>query len=161
MDVEDDAVLLISLYALDSQPYCYANELDFSGASWATCNLRKWLNGMFRDEAFTAEEKKALKSMTVKNEDGSTSTDKIIVLSGEEAGAVFRNLQCAPTPYMKETAGLKEDAVSCAWWTRTTGPLPGQARMFDSDGKYGARDAVKSLGVRPVIAVDRAWFQEP
>lgn len=160
LGVQDDAVLAVSLFALDSGVYCAMNDLDFNGTTWADCSLRKWLNGIFMDDAFSGEEKKALLYLNMNNDDGTNTSDRVMILSGSEAGQIFRDLRCAPTNVLKEKGGLDCKDGYCSWWVRTNGPMPGQVRYFDSEGNYKTTEAYdNSIGIRPFIAIDKAWFE--
>lgn len=52
IDIENDYVILMSVYALDCKNYNDANE----SVTWETCSLRTWLNNDFYNEAFNADE---------------------------------------------------------------------------------------------------------
>lgn len=56
LKVENGEALLISQYALDSQPY---NE-KYAVALWSECTLRTWLNTAFYDAAFNDTEKQGI-----------------------------------------------------------------------------------------------------
>lgn len=160
LGVQDDAVLAVSLYALDYGVYCAKNELSFTGTTWADCSLRKWLNGIFLADAFSAEEKKALLYLNMKNDDGTTTSDRVTILSASEAGSVFRDLRCAPTNMLKGKGWLDYKDGYCSWWVRTNGPMPGQVRYFDYAGNYQITEAYSEyIGIRPFIAISREWFE--
>ena len=111
-------VLVISEYGLDSQKYHNTT----GDITWETSSLREWLNGDFRDEAFTDEEKSAIPLERIKNNDnssydipgGNDTNDYLFCLSYEEAETYFgecdwhhsdyrmfakENLICIPTQY--------------------------------------------------------------
>ncbi len=58
---EDDRVMVISKYALDSQPY----NSDPSDVTWETCTLREWLNRTFLSEAFSEKERAWIPTVTL------------------------------------------------------------------------------------------------
>ena len=80
----DGSLFLISVYALDGKQF---NEVDES-TSWERCTLRKWLNESFINEALNAEENSLVMQKTIMTEN-CTTTDKVYVLSREEAEAYF------------------------------------------------------------------------
>lgn len=163
IEVSREAVVLASVYVLDNQPWCTQDQLYGvlfgETVEWNNSYLRNWLNGIFVADAFNAEEKKMLMSMTLKNEDRSSVTDRVLLLSSAEASSIFRDLRCAPTAFLKSKSSSENPPDYYWWWTRTEGPMPGQARCFGSDGSSKITDVTDSLGVRPVIAVNTEWFK--
>ncbi len=91
---DDESMLLISRYALDQVPY--NNEL--TEVTWETCSLRAWLNNEFINTAFTKQEQRMIKTVTLKNKDyindtsiehyhsygGNDTEDRIFCLSVDE-----------------------------------------------------------------------------
>lgn len=132
---ENNRVLLISDKALDCKPY----NTSYDNVTWESCSLRKWLNGTFLNDAFSAEEQRLIQSTTMsadKNPEystnpGNATTDKVFLLSITEAKKYFDSDEarnCAPTAYAiaqgawtsdsyKTTDG---DAISW-WWLRSPG----------------------------------------
>lgn len=103
---EGNKVLVISKYALDCQPY----NTSFTSVTWETCSLRKWLNGTFINNAFSAEEQAMIPTVTVsadKNPDystdpGNATQDKVFLLSITEANQYFTSdeaRKCGTTEY--------------------------------------------------------------
>ena len=127
--VEDGRALVISKYGLDVKPY---NE-KWTGVTWETCTLREWLNGEFYNSAFSSDEKSRIREIRVKNpnnpeygtEGGNDTTDRIFLLSIDEANYYFPNdeaRQCQPTTYAKNNgAYVKEDRGGTWWWLRSPG----------------------------------------
>ena len=131
---EGNKALLISKYALDRQQYNTSN----TDVTWATCSLRKWLNGTFLSKAFSSEEQNSIISSTVtadKNPSYSTSpgnntTDKVFLLSITEVNKYFNSddaRRCAPTDYaIAHGAGTSDSyktggRATCCWWLRSPG----------------------------------------
>ena len=99
-DEKENKALLLSRYGLDGKPYGVINP-----AVWETSSLRKWLNGLFLDEAFTKKEQSPILITKVDNspaqacpvykqvgvdleylQDGGNDTqDRIFILSYAEA----------------------------------------------------------------------------
>ncbi len=131
MDIQQNQALLISKYALDSQPF----DEQEAGVSWADCSLRAWLNDSFYNSAFDMVEKEVVLLKKVDNsakqsyaEKGSKDTkDRLFLLSEREADSYFSgnsSLQCHATLYAVEkkygergTNGMGSLGV---WWLRTT-----------------------------------------
>ncbi|MCR5661406.1 MAG: DUF6273 domain-containing protein [bacterium] len=111
--------LLISKYALDCKMFHHD-----ANVTWATSDLRKWLNVWFMPKAFTKDEQQCIEETIVDDDwpsakaNGNKSKDKIFCLSAEEADqffgwdgtAIFFSVafqpmryndkrSCKPTPY--------------------------------------------------------------
>lgn len=73
LDVEDGKALLLSVHALDCQPY----NTQKCEMSWTNSSLRSWLLNTFYEIAFTVEEKAAILSTTHTNDDGNAEWSTI------------------------------------------------------------------------------------
>lgn len=122
LDKQGDEILVISRYGLDCKPY----EKHYEDVTWETCNIRKWLNEDFLNEAFSAEEQAFIPSTTVfadKNPDwdtnpGNDTQDRIFLLSIPEVDKYFisgNSSACTATNYATEN-GAKTDGGFCKWW---------------------------------------------
>ena len=160
---EKDRMLVISRYALDCKPY---NE-EWVGATWETCSLRAWLNQTFYDVAFIPEEKNVIMDTTVTaaanpkyvTEEGNDTTDKLFLLSLEEAERYFLNDStrgCRGTPSCY-ALGAFESEEKCMWWVRSPGYNPSMAACVRSDGRTdytGLTNNVERVAVRPAMWID-------
>ena len=163
---ENNKVLVISKYALDSQRYNTADE----GVTWETCTLRTWLNGTFLDNAFSSSEQAAIAQTTVtadKNskydtDPGNATTDKVFLLSIDEANKYFSSSsarQCKPTAFaVANGASESYSSGNCWWWLRSPGDFQDYAaNVFPDDGSFGyigysvSRD---SFAVRPALWIN-------
>ena len=139
LSTSDDKILVISDKVLDCQPY---NTSD-ADVTWETCSLRKWLNNDFLNAAFvTGEQEKiqntyipADKDPVTQKEVGNATTDKVFLLSADEANNYFTMQQqrkCVPTEYAisrgAETGSMTswdddDETISdnCYWWLRGAG----------------------------------------
>lgn len=177
--VKGDDAFLLADQNLDCQTY---NETR-TDVTWETCTLRSWLNGYgadsnicgrdctednFIDNAFTAEEQRAIKSTTVVNADnpsyntagGNDTTDKVYLLSLREILRIpaygftgestdkSKTRRGENTPYAK----TKGD-----WWLRS----PGSGSTYASEvwdtgyvSKGGMYVDVSDYAVRPVLHLD-------
>ncbi len=164
---EGDRVLLISRYALDSQPY---NTL-LESVTWETCSLREWLNGTFLNAAFSADERAMIPTVTVRAEKnpsystspGNSTTDQVFLLSITEANKYFSSdeaRKCTLTAYAIVQGVWTSDSNSIDgedWWLRSPGYSSYLAAQVRSDGYiinvgesvYKSREAV-----RPALWVD-------
>ena len=81
-------LFVVSKYVLDCQPY-YTEFIDIT---WEECTLRKWLNDDFYNAAFSASDKKMIKTTKIKNNDnpgfgtkgGNDTKDNVFLLSLED-----------------------------------------------------------------------------
>ncbi len=166
--VEDDRALLISRYGLDTKPY---NE-EYVGVTWETCTLRKWLNGVFYDSAFSLSERGRIREVLNQNPDnpnhltkgGNDTKDWIFLLSIYEVNNYFSNddsRMCEATSYAKANgAGVDDVNGDSRWWLRSPGGniisstlWSGHAAEVDCDGNvntYGY--AVNNTGAVVRIA---------
>ncbi|MBR5380053.1 MAG: hypothetical protein IK140_05915 [Clostridia bacterium] len=172
LDVQaDGSLVLISRYALDAMPY----HESYSGVSWETCMLRRWLNEDFFDAAFSAEEQAKIKTVTLVNEGnpgyrskgGNDTDDKVWLLSINEAtgrsgeGKDYSCFMldsvriCYPTAYAEIQGAFALYDGGCFWWLRNPGRAYWYAAFVDDAGcvyKAGSF-VVGDFGVRPVICV--------
>ena len=177
LDRQDGKALLLSRYALDAMPY----NTDSVDVTWETCSLRSWLNDIFLNAAFTAEEQKAIQITDVDNSTSqchegtigcSDTRDRVFLLSYREAWTYFgsdEERMCAPTDYAIIRGGnwtqkyLPEGNGTCDWWLRSPGESPRFASRVACDGSgdmgygltfIGMGVADGNLCIRPAIWVD-------
>ena len=167
---EGDRVLLISKYALDCQQYNTMN----TSVTWETCSLRKWLNTLFLDAAFSESERAMIPTVTVsadKNPSYSTSpgnstTDQVFLLSITEVNKYFSSdeaRKCAPTAYALAQGTWTSDSykvdgkATCWWWLRSPGAYSDCAADVDRDGSvhdFGNSVHDFDNAVRPALWVN-------
>lgn len=166
---EDKKALLISKYALDCQQY----NSEQTNVTWESCTLRKWLNDTFLNDAFNAKQQDIILTSTVtadknpsyKTAPGNTTTDKVFLLSINEAEKYFstdEERKCVPSEYTKAngayTSSLytKGGAVTCWWWLRSPGDGQDYAAAAYGDGSvisYGYNVDDADVCVRPAMWV--------
>ena len=124
-------MLVISKYGLDVQTY----NRELADVSWEACTLRDWLNGPFLEEAFSAEERAMIPTVTVSADSnpecdtppGKTTKDRVFLLSIPEVKQYMDSIEarkCEPTAYaLAQGAGPEDDdaELSCSWWLRSPG----------------------------------------
>ncbi len=153
LDVQDDKILLISKYGLDSKPFSTKWEI----VTWEDCSLRQWLNNDFYKTAFSEMEQ----SNIIDTETGSSgNTDKVFLLSLEEAGKYFGSVateniraRVAATAYaVQNGAGqdaqqlTEEGRKSWWWWLRTTyGTYASGA--ISASGQSGTSNVTRVKGI--------------
>ena len=157
---EDNRILIISKYALDCRPY----NTSYTGVTWETCTLRKWLNNNFINSAFTADEKAMIPTVTVsadKNPNystnpGNATQDQVFLLSITEANKYFS--QCKATEYaVAGGAYVNSDNGNCWWWLRSPGRDQSRAAYVNRDGdvsEIGCLVDFDYYAVRPALWID-------
>ena len=163
-------VLLISRYALDCKKY-HNKEVDIT---WENCDLRKWLNGEFLKNAFTATEQKKIAVTKLANDNnaeygtfvGNSTEDRVFCLSIAEAGSLFKDNEsrkCVPTPYAlgkgcdKSSENFINGRGCCWWWLRSPGHSRSYATGVCADGALslcGNRVGFDNGAVRPALWVN-------
>ncbi len=165
---KDNKILVISNKALDCQPY----NTSFTAVTWESCSLRNWLNGTFLDAAFSSEEQTQILNTSVSantnpeydTDSGSSTTDKVFLLSIDEVNKYFDNEEtrkCVPTAYATANGAYIGSSYgevnNCWWWLRSPGESQFLAATISSFG------AVNSFGydvdgddfcVRPAMWID-------
>lgn len=158
---ENDRVLVVSKYCLDTKPY---NEVT-TDVTWETCSLRTWLNTEFYNEAFTSEEQSKIITTTVsadKNPEyntnpGNDTQDKVFLLSIVEVKMYFKiraDRVAKPTKYAENKGVYVCDDGSCYWWLRSPGSDSFYAADVADDGSiplYGYYVDNVLRAVRPAL----------
>lgn len=155
--------LLISKDILDIKPY----HKEYVDITWEDSSIRKWLNHIFLNAAFTNKEKKRIIKTTVVNKDneeyetkgGNDTKDKVFLLSIDEAKRYFRTDEeriASLTAYSlseKKRIGLEKEW----WWLRSPGGSPSIAARVNHDGWVIVSGYIvfsEFEGVRPAIWVN-------
>lgn len=170
LERESDRIFVISKYALDCQQY----NTSFTGVTWETCSLRKWLNEAFVKTAFTDIERSMIPRVTVSADrnpkydtsPGNSTTDQVFLLSITEVNKYFRSdeaRKCAPTDYAiaqgaRTIDSYKTDGrATCWWWLRSPGSNSHFAANVNNDGSVGSNgNVVRNDGgaVRPALWIN-------
>ena len=179
-DAANQRVLLLSRYGLDAKPY---NNNQWVAVTWETCTLRTWLNGLFLNKAFTAQEQGGILLTNVDNSksqcysgwstsDGNNTQDKVFLLSYAEAnkylGVTYDNSnntksRVAPTAYALKrgawtsSSNKTADGTAAGWWWLRS---PGSNQFFYaayvfSDGSLNSNSIHYGDGcVRPALWIN-------
>ncbi len=177
LSVEGNEAFVVADMALDCKRY----NQTYEDVTWETCTLRQWLNSTFLDAAFDAEEKSAIKTTTVANEDnidygtegGNTTSDQIFLLSQNEVknpkygfNSVYNTesetRQCKASAYAVENncwihgSDVNNGyAGNCRWWFRSPGYDSHFVSGVSFDGwGWGFSVDDDDLGVRPALNID-------
>ena len=164
---EDGRVLVVSEYALDWQQF----HTEAGSVTWEDSFLRDWLETSFIPAAFTKEEQTKLAKTRLKgagNADfgvpaGAETTDRVFLLSLEEASAYFKDnsaRRCRLTQYAIDLGAstVAEDSLDGApttwWWLRSPGHTASAAACVSRTGglyPHGGDVGVEPLAVRPAM----------
>ena len=140
LDHQGGRLLCISRYLLDCRPYHQTPQM----VTWATCDLRKWLNGEFLRAAFPPEEQERILTTHLVNHKKYPqydTEDKLFLLDPDEAVDYFEaddhpmTRTARTTAYARsqgawflppEEADGPEDPQLWAgcWWLRCPGHIP-------------------------------------
>ena len=152
LDVQGDSALLITESIIERRPY-HMWERD-SHVTWEICTLRTYLNSMFY-MGFDVQEQAIIRETENTNagnpwhgtDGGSVTTDRVFLLSLEEAEQYFQNNS-------ERIANINEQ--SFWWWLRSPGANPDDAVMIDRDGSIVfAGDHVRATqGMRPALWIE-------
>ena len=169
LEVRDGKALLISRYALDTQPY----NTEMIRVTWEKSTLRSWLNGEFFLAAFDQNEQKLISRTIVTAEanpqrdtyTGFDTKDKVFLLSINEVNTYLgsRSKQvCTPTAYAIAKGAFyamgygENKSASARWWLRTPGMDSQSAAMINIIGELdspGTDVNLTTVTVRPVVWV--------
>ncbi len=161
-----DKTLVISKYGLD----CKQFNTSFSyEVTWETSSLRRWLNGEFKNIAFSAVENALILTVKVSADAnsnkfgvsaGKSTKDKIFILSEFEAKKYFlsnEERECESTKYANAMGCRKSWKGNCEWWLRTPGETSGWVIGVDDDGEIGISGTSvtqDNWAVRPAMWLD-------
>ena len=162
----EDHVLLITEKVVEVKKY----NNTLTSVTWATSDLRKFLNVEFYNRAFTDAERELILSTHLVTDDnvsqgtigGEDTDDLVFILSAEEAERLLAGKSYAVgycTEYVK-ARGVYENPTekdgSCMYWLRSPGSSQSNAVKVDYDGSInlkGANVDYSKYGVRPVIRI--------
>lgn len=169
LEKTDKQMLVISKYALDKLPY----NNEYGDVTWATSTLRKWLNSSFYDYAFNKNEKKMIKTTTLKTKanpvssvsGGKSTKDKVFLLSIQDVLNKKYGFSAKTSVHDKNrrTAYAWNQNAGGRWWLRTPAMSASNTLFVGSEGglEYtrgvlatgGWSDSYIGLGVRPALYI--------
>lgn len=143
---ENGKILVLSRNCIEIAPY---NTTE-AQVSWQDASLRKWLSDEFLAKSFSDEEKAIIADTTV----GETVTDKVFILSSEEAEQYMEYAswrKAAAENYISVEGTLRDGY--CRWWLRNDGEPSAFAPYVFYDGNTFPRYGVDydKVGVRPAM----------
>ena len=169
LEKDGETALLLSRYALDSQPY----NTMLESITWERCTLRSWLNNEFYNRAFSAKEKKSIVKSNISADGnpsystnpGNATEDNIFLLSIVEAQKYFNSdkaRMCTATDYAIEMVAYwrssdEIDGGNTCWWVlRSPGDYGSRAAFITTSGfinAYGHSVCGGLDAVRPCMRV--------
>ena len=167
---EQDRILVISRYAIASQPFSVSN----SATDWEHSDARAFLNRQFLNLAFSEEEQLRIPTVTVSadpnplfdTDPGADTQDKLFLLSVVEADRYFDSdeaRECLPTAssvahgVYESVAYTLDGKPTCFWWLRQPGRNMKTAACIDDNGAIHASGYLNDeieVGLRPVMWID-------
>lgn len=184
---ENDQLLIISK---DNLAYRQFHSEYAADTVWENCDLRKWLNEDFLQDAFSVKEQDAIMTTSVGVDisshgdefQGNGTQDKIFILSASEAEMYFSE---DSDRIAQNTKSVKEylaknfswDSDEHCWWLRTRaggiqfgdGSLLVASDFVDDDGCINDKGSLfiettgshtSYYGIRPVLWIDLNLWQE-
>ncbi len=155
IEVKDGKALLLSRYALFSKPF----HNEWKKVNWKSCDLRKYLNGTFYKNSFTASQQEAIQltaNRSFYTDNYVETEDRVFLLNADEAKQLSKELLlCQPTKSSDKKV-VTENGY-CNWWLRDTTNRKNDANRVLASGdvfEYGGNTNASGLGVRPAIWVD-------
>ena len=162
LNKQEDKILVVSRFGLDSQKY----HKERTVLTWQDASLREWLNDTFYQSAFIEDEKKLILDSEVPGDPnprygttgGRDTTDRVFLLSFAEVNKYFVDeyaLLCPGTPYC-EAQGEHLEAGYCCWWLRTPGADNSYAMYVTEDGaiSISGSQAHYNCAVRPAMWIE-------
>ena len=169
LSIDGKNAILITEKAVDAM--AFADSTDC--ISWEDSAARRFLNNDFFNAAFDDDEKQMVldtelvnyKNVTFRTNNGGKTSDKVFLLSIEEAERFFgsdRERTAAPTA-LARSKGIFTSADGMAWWwLRSSGCTENYAADVDYGGdvdSYGADRVVSVEGLRPVVRVSLSFLE--
>lgn len=159
----NDSVNLITKDIIDLERY----NVEKVDVTWATCNLRKWLNGTFLDAAFSPDEKQQIVAWEYKNTDDTLLCDYVYCLSQSEVEAIWpdpKDRVANVTDYVFAMSKYTNGTRKGQWWLRSESIYNGLYRTANdiyTTGIVGIDNyRNQSVGVRPCICVKKSAFSD-
>ena len=169
---DGEKALVISVKGLDSVPFNESGE----ETTWEKSTIRKWLNSVFYENAFTEEEKAFIKKVTVPadfnpeymTDPGADTSDSVFLLSTAEAEKYFEkeeDRKCVPTAYAVAKGVWPAGAKGQCWWFLRTpgsdGKKAADVNVYGSMRLAGENVQATVDAVRPAFWIDLTQFPTP
>jgi len=169
LEQKDGEALLLSKFALHTRGYWMGEPWEAykdngKKLCWENSELRKWLNGEFRDLVFSHREQMLLLDTRIQTDpeaDGECLDNQVFLLSEEQVQNLLPNNleRCAATTEFAAFGGAHRWDGFCAWWILprvegSSGPVYLQAVLPNGELQYHSRNvAHKDWCLRPAVRV--------
>ena len=169
LEEKDGQALLLSKFALHTGGYWMgdpwqAYKDDGKKLYWENSQLRKWLNGEFRDMVFTHRERMFLLNTRIQTDPEAEEDcldNQVFLLSKEQVQNLLPNNleRCTEPTEFAVFGGAHRWEGFCAWWILprlegSSGPIYLQAVVPDGKMQYHSRNvAHKDWCLRPAIRI--------
>lgn len=137
LSVDKNMALMITTEGIDCKLY----NTEAIETSWEKSSLRKWLNGTFLTNAFSAVEAERIVTTRFSSESKSSdqlTQDKLFLLSVSDAETYFSSDEertCKPTPLAVENGAYVDTSTgTCSWWLRSSGSSADRAVLVTEHG---------------------------
>lgn len=157
LDRQQDRVLLLSKYTLESKPF---HEVEDWDVTWADCTLRSWLNGDFLAKAFSEEERARIIPVTNTAANTPDTQDSVFLLSLDELNTYLPEEEsriAGATEHAAVQGGRVSRTTGKAyWWLRTKATPDDAALIVKYDGtvnEFGDSMEATIYTVRPAVWV--------
>lgn len=149
VDTNGNRAFLLAEQAIACRPY----NTEFTDTTWASSDLRAWLNYDFINAAFDSEIISYIADTTVVTYRSNDTVDKIFILSLEE---VEQYCPSASSRKVKAVAAARSKSECDQYWLRTPGRYMDYTMCVKSDGsivKKGYEVTNPQVNVRPAMWV--------
>ena len=165
LDKKEDRYLLLSKYVIAEMIYNQRNEYC---ATWDKCDVRRWLNKEFLNEAFTPDEQEIIITTNVTADEnpfvvsdvGNDTQDKVFLLSIMEVYKYFHSPSQRKCNWPEGFADQYSFyCYSACWWLRTSSDRKGYTSVVNHNGSISYEDHSHRSGfidIRPAIWVKRS-----
>lgn len=164
IEVEEDSATLITDRCIDCRPYHSRR----GPVTWATSDIRTWLNSIFFERAFNSDEASVILNTTLTNSKynrygihgGKDTIDKVFLLNVDESSEFFadwRDLASTITEFAEKRGAYCDSEKRGVWWLRSPGRVEDSVSYIAADGyihNYDGRMALAdNYSVRPAIRI--------
>lgn len=176
LDERNGKVLVLSDYIIENRQFCISSDNRIKNGvtiypnDYAESDIRKWLNEVFYDTAFSSSEKQSIRKTTVDNGESSTgeewnefvcdnTDDNVFLLSYKELSDYLSRGERLkyPTDYAVFLRGFrntKEEDESFLWWLRSPDFMDSAGvRVVENDSFVYDDFVCLSLGVVPALII--------
>ena len=164
IQVEDDYATIITDQCIDCRPFHGSR----GPITWAASDIRTWLNTVFLDRAFNADEASAILKTELNNSicngcgmyGGGDTVDNVFLLSVDEASKYFADridLATTVTEFAEKRGSYCDENKQGFWWLRSPGGVEDSVSYVAPNGyihSYDGRMAVSDdYSVRPAVRI--------